>query len=126
MKEIICTKEAPAAIGPYSQAVATGPLIFLSGQLGIDPSTGKLAGVTIEEQTRQAMENIAAILDAAGSSLDLVVRMSVSLKDMKDFQRFNGVYGSFFEDDPPARITVEVSNLPLSALVMIEALGLRD
>jgi len=126
IKEIVSTNEAPAAVGPYSQAVATGPLIFISGQLGIVPGTKSLAGDSIEEQTKQAMENIAAILDAAGSSLDLVLKMSISLKDIKDFPKFNEVYGTFFEDDPPARATFEVSDLPLSALVEIETIALRD
>jgi 2-iminobutanoate/2-iminopropanoate deaminase len=126
IKEILATNDAPAAVGPYSQAVAAGPLIFVSGQLGLVPPTKKLAGDTIEEQTQQAMENIAAILDSAGSSLDLVLKMTISLKDIKDFAKFNEVYGTFFEDDPPARASFEVSDLPLSALVEIEAVALRD
>jgi len=126
IKEIVTTNEAPAAVGPYSQAVAAGPLIFVSGQLGIVPGTKKLAGDTIEKQTKQAMENIAAILDAAGSSLEMVLKMAISLKDIKDFPKLNEVYGTFFEDDPPARATFEVSDLPLSALVEIAVVAIRD
>jgi 2-iminobutanoate/2-iminopropanoate deaminase len=126
IKEIVTTNEAPAAVGPYSQAVAAGPLIFISGQLGIVPGTKELAGHTIEKQTKQATENIAAVLDAADSSLDMVLKMTISLKDIKDFPKFNEVYGSFFEDDPPARATFEVSDLPLSALVEIEVIAIRD
>ncbi|MGA1873968.1 MAG: Rid family detoxifying hydrolase [Thermoplasmatota archaeon] len=126
IKEIVETGEAPAAVGPYSQAVAAGPLIFVSGQIGLVPGTKRLAGDTIEEQTRQAMENIAAILDAAGSSLDLVLKMTVTLRDIRDFPRFNEVYGRFFEDGPPARAAYESSGLPLSALVEIETVALRD
>lgn len=126
VKEVISTDEAPAAVGAYSQAVGAGQLIFVSGQLGLIPGTKEFAGSSIEEQTRQAMENIAAILDAAGSSLDMVLKMSVSLSDIGDFAGFNEVYGTFFEEDPPARAVFEVSGLPLGALIEIETIALRD
>ena len=126
IKEVISTDEAPAAVGAYSQAVAAGQLIFVSGQLGLIPGTKKFAGSSIEKQTRQAMENIAAILDAAGSSLDMVLKMSISLDDISDFARFNEVYSTFFESDPPARAVFEVSGLPLEALIEIETIALRD
>lgn len=126
IKETVSTDEAPAAIGPYSQAIAAGQLIFVSGQLGLMPGIKKLAGETIEKQTKQAMENIAAILDSAGSSLDLVVKITISLTDMDDFSRFNKVYGAFFENEPPARAVYGVSELPLEALIEIETIALRD
>jgi reactive intermediate/imine deaminase len=126
VKEVIATEEAPAAVGAYSQAVAAGQMIFVSGQLGLVPGTKEFAGKTIEDQTRQAMENIAAILDAAGSSLEQVVKMSISLSDIGDFRGFNETYTGFFEMDPPARAVFGVSGLPLGALVEIETLALRD
>lgn len=126
IREIISTKEAPEAVGAYSQATAAGPLVFCSGQLALKPGTKELAGNTIQEQTRQAMENLAAVLDAAGSSLDMILKTTVYLGDMNDFGVFNSVYGSFFEDDPPARAAVQVARLPLDALVEIEAVALRD
>ncbi len=126
IKEVISTDEAPAAVGAYSQAIAAGQLIFVSGQLGLIPGTKKFAGETIQEQTKQAMENIAAILDAAGSSLDQVLKMSISIKDIADFSDFNEIYATFFEEDPPARAVFEVSDLPLGALIEIETIGLRD
>jgi len=126
IKETISTDEAPSAIGPYSQATGAGPLVFTSGQLGIVPGTGKLAGESIEEQTRQALENLAAILDAAGSSLDMVLRSTVYLKDLSLFSRFNDIYKDCCDDDPPAREISESSRLPLGALVEISVIALRD
>jgi 2-iminobutanoate/2-iminopropanoate deaminase len=126
IREIVSTPDAPGAIGPYSQAVAAGPLIFVSGQIGIVPDTGVLAGDNIEDQTKQAMENIAAILDQAGSGLDRILRTSVYLRDMNNFSGMNDIYGSYFDADPPARITLEASNLPLGGKVMISAVALRD
>jgi 2-iminobutanoate/2-iminopropanoate deaminase len=126
IKETVSTAEAPPAVGAYSQAVAAGQLIFVSGQLGLIPGTKNFAGSSIEKQTKQAMENIAAILDAAGSSLDMVLKMSISLDDINDFARFNEVYSTFFEEEPPARAVFEVSGLPLEALIEIEAVALRD
>jgi len=122
-REIISTEKAPAAIGPYSQAVRAGNLIFTAGQLGIDPGTGKLAE-GIEAQTRQALRNIAAILEAAGSSLSQVVKTTVFLKDLADFQAMNAVYAEYFSQSPPARSTVQAARLPKDALVEIEAIAL--
>jgi len=126
IKETVSTPDAPAAVGPYSQGIAAGPLVFVSGQLGIVPGTKDLAGHTIEDQTRQAMENVAAILDEAGSSLERIVKMTVGLADINDFQAFNAVYSTFFSQDPPARAVYEVKGLPLGAKVEIETVALRD
>lgn len=123
MKEIIRTDRAPAAVGPYSQAVKAGDFLFISGQLGIDPETGKIVTGGVEEQTEMALKNMRAILEAAGSDLGAVVKATVFLKSIEDFKAMNGVYGSFFEDSPPARAAFEVANLPLGALVEIEAVA---
>ena len=120
-KEIIVTKKAPAAIGPYSQAVKVGEFIFVSGQLPIDPSTGKLVGGDIENQTRQCLENLKSILEAAGSSLDKTVKVTVFLKDMDDFSEINKVYKQYFTKDFPARCCIEVAKLPMDTGVEIEA-----
>jgi len=123
-REIIATDRAPAAVGPYSQAVRVGDFVFTAGQLAIDPSTGKLVEGGIEEQTRQVLRNIAAVLEAAGSSLDKVVKTTVFLGNMGDFKSMNKVYGEFFSDQPPARSTVEVGDLALGALLEIEAIAI--
>lgn len=123
-REVIATKEAPAAVGPYSQAIRVGDWVFTAGQLAIDPATGKFIGGEIEVQTRQVLKNIAAVLDAAGSSLDKVIKTTVFLKDIGDFKAMNQVYAEFFTHEPPARSTVEVANLPLGALVEIEAIAI--
>jgi 2-iminobutanoate/2-iminopropanoate deaminase len=126
IKETVSTDDAPAAVGPYSQAIAAGPIVFTSGQLGLVPGTKKLAGDSIEEQTRQVLENLAAILDAAGSSLEMVLKSTVYLKDLSLFSRFNEVYKDCCDEDPPAREISESPNLPLGALVEISVIALRD
>lgn len=123
-KTTISTEKAPGAIGPYSQAVEAGGFIFTSGQLGIDPATGEF-GATVEEQTRLSLENVKAILEAAGASLNQVVKTTVFLKDMNDFVRVNEVYSSFFEKPYPARSAVEVARLPKDALVEIETIVVK-
>ena len=122
-REVIATEKAPAAVGPYSQAIRVGDFVFTAGQLAIDPATGKLAEGGIEAQTRQVLRNIAAVLEAAGSSLDKVVKTTVFLKDMSDFKAMNQVYGKFFASEPPARSTVEVADLALGALLEIDAIA---
>jgi len=122
-REVIATKKAPGAVGPYSQAIRVGDLVFTAGQLAIDPAIGKLVEGGIEKQTRQVLRNIAAVLEVAGSSLGNVVKTTVFLKDMGDFKAMNGVYAEFFAKEPPARSTVEVANLPLGALVEIDAIA---
>jgi len=123
-KEIVSTDAAPPAVGPYSQAVIAGDLIFAAGQLGIDPQTGELAE-GIEAQTRQALTNLSAVLEAASGSLDRVVKVTVFLAHMEDFAAMNTVYGEFFPLQPPARSTVEVAQLPRAALVEIEVIALK-
>lgn len=123
-REIVSTDAAPRAIGPYSQAVRAGGFLFLSGQVALDPRTGQLVGSDIKQQTRQVLENVRAILEAAGSSLRQVVKCTVFLADMNDFGPLNEEYGSFFQDQPPARTTVEVAKLPRGALVEIDVIAL--
>ncbi len=114
-------------IGPYSPAVKAGPLLFTSAQMGIDPATGKLAGDDVETQTRQALENLQVVLGRVGYDSSDVVQCTVYLKDMKDFQRMNLIYGGFFADSAyPARATVEVSNLSLNAKVEIAAIAVKS
>ena len=122
-REIIHTPSAPAALGPYSQGVKTGQFVFTAGQVGIDPSTGKLVE-GVEAQVRQVLSNLQAILSAAGSSLDQVVKTTIFLQDMADFGRVNAIYGEAFTGKPPARSTVQVAALPAGALVEIEAIAL--
>jgi 2-iminobutanoate/2-iminopropanoate deaminase len=122
-REIIATSAAPAAIGPYSQAVSTGALVFTAGQIGLNPATGKMAE-GVENQARQVMANLAAILAAAGSNLDQVIKTTIFLQDMADFAAVNAIYGAAFSGAPPARSTVQVAGLPLGALVEIEAIAL--
>jgi 2-iminobutanoate/2-iminopropanoate deaminase len=119
----VATKEAPAAIGPYSQAIRAGDLIFCSGQIPIDPATGNFVEGGIEEQTRRCLENLQNVLVEAGSGLERAVRMTVFLKSMEDFPRVNEVYATFFSDVPPARATVEVSRLPRDAMVEIDCIA---
>lgn len=119
----IATDKAPAAVGPYSQGIGAGNLVFTAGQLGIDPATGKLVEGGVEAQTRQALINLSAVLEAAGTSLAHVSKTTVFLQDIGDFQAMNGVYARFFAADPPARSAVQVAALPLGGLVQIEAVA---
>ena len=124
-KEIISTKSAPVPVGPYSQAVKVGEFIYVSGQVSMDSSTGKLVGASIEDQTRQCLENIKAILEVAGSSIDSVVKVSVFIKDMDEFQEMNKIYGQYFTKNFPARSCVQVAKLPLDVKVEIEVIALQ-
>lgn len=123
MKEIISTKNAPAAIGPYSQAVKAGSLLFVSGQIPLDPATGEVVEATIQAQTTRALSNLQAILAQAGATLDNVVKTTVFLKDMDDFAEMNRVYQSFFQTDCPARSAVQVAKLPKDVMVEVEAIA---
>jgi 2-iminobutanoate/2-iminopropanoate deaminase len=121
-RSIIKTNNAPEAIGPYSQAVKSGPLLFVSGQIPINPATGTISG-DIKEQTRQSLENLKAILLASGTSLGNVLKTTVFLKNLDDFTVMNEIYREYFPKDAPARSTVEVSRIPRGALVEIEAIA---
>jgi len=123
-REVIATENAPAAVGPYSQGIRAGHLIFTAGQLGMDPTTGKLVAGGVEAQARQALTNLQAVLEAAGTSLDRAVKVTVFLGDIQDFKAVNGVYAQFFTQDPPARSAVQVAALPLGGLVEIEVIAL--
>ncbi|WRG23039.1 RidA family protein [Helicobacter pylori] len=125
MKEVIHSTLAPKAIGPYSQAIATNDLIFVSGQLGIDVSTGEFKGADIHSQTTQSMENIKAILKEAGLGMDSVVKTTILLKSLDDFAVVNEIYGSYFTEPYPARVTFQVAKLPKDALVEIEAIAIK-
>jgi len=124
--EIISTSKAPGAVGPYSQAVRTGNFVFVAGQVAIDPTVGELIEGDVAAQTRQVLTNLSAVLEAASSSLARVVKTTVFLKDMGQFQAMNAVYAEFFPSDPPARSTIEVAALPLGALVEIEAIAVAE
>ena len=124
MRKPITTDKAPQAIGPYSQAIAAGQLLFLSGQIPLDPATGKLVDGGIAEQTHRVMSNLREVLTAAGSSFDNVVRTTIFLADMNDFAAVNEVYGSYFENPAPARACVQVAELPMKARVEIDAIAL--
>jgi 2-iminobutanoate/2-iminopropanoate deaminase len=126
VKETIQTEHAPQAIGPYSQAIRANGLVFASGQIPIDPRTGQFVAGGIQEQTEQVLKNLAAVLEAAGSSLDRIVKTTVFLQDMQEFGAMNEVYGRFFQDNPPARATVEAARLPRDARVEIEAIALAQ
>ena len=125
-KKIISTDTAPKAVGPYSQAIEAGRFIFVSGQLPLHPQSGEIVGNDITAQTRQSIENIRAVLAAAGVSLADVVKTTVFLQNMGDFARMNEVYQQYFGDSAPARSTVEVAKLPRNALVEIESIAVRD
>jgi 2-iminobutanoate/2-iminopropanoate deaminase len=122
-RKVIHTQHAPAAVGPYSQAVRAGNLVFLSGQLGLDPESGILAE-GIETQTRQVLANMRAVLEASGSNFDQIVKTTIFLSDMGNFATVNAIYAEAFSGMPPARSTVEVAALPLGGLVEIEAIAL--
>ena len=126
VKEIISTENAPAAVGPYSQAVRVGNLVYTAGQVAIDPAVGKLVGEDAPAQAEQALRNLKAVLEAAGSSLENVVKTTVFLDSMDDYKAVNEVYGRFFTQNPPARSAVEVARLPLGALVEIEAVAVIE
>lgn len=125
MKSAISTTEAPKAVGPYSQGVSFEKLIFTSGQIGLDPRTGKLVPGGIIEQTRQVMQNVTAILTAAGSDLRNVIKTTIFLTDIKDFPKVNEIYAEHFPDTLPARSTFQVAALPLDAMIEIEMIAHR-
>jgi len=124
MKKQVQTDKAPKAIGPYSQAIIANGFVFCSGQIPIDPATGNLIDGTIEDETRQVLKNLGAVLEAAGSSYDEVVKTTVFLKDMNDFAKMNTVYAEFFKAPSPARATVQAAGLPKNVKVEIEAVAL--
>lgn len=123
MKKIVNTSNAPAPIGPYSQSVMAGNMLYVSGQIPLDASTGELVKGSIEEETHKVMENLKAILEEAGMSFANVVKCSIFVKDMGDFGKINQVYGEYFSEDPPARETVEVSGLPKGVNVEISCIA---
>lgn len=125
-KKIIKTQKAPSAIGPYSQAIEVGNLLFLSGQISIDPETNEFIDGDIEIQTEQVLKNVKAILEAGNSSLEDVVKVTIYLQDLKDFVLVNKIYSKYFEDSLPARATVEVSNLPKNAKLEIDAIAVKN
>jgi 2-iminobutanoate/2-iminopropanoate deaminase len=123
MKKVIMTSSAPAAIGPYSQAIVSNGFVFVSGQIPLDPASGQLVEGGIAEQTTRVIENLAAVLDAAGSSLSEVVKTTVYLKDMGEFASMNNVYAGYFTKDAPARATVEAARLPRDVRVEIDCIA---
>jgi 2-iminobutanoate/2-iminopropanoate deaminase len=125
MKEVIYTEAAPKPIGPYSQAVKTGNMLFVSGQIPIDPKTGEVVKGGIKEQTRQVLENIKAVLEAAGYTLNDVAMAFVFLADMNMFPEFNEVYAQYFKEKPPARVTVQAARLPRDVLIEIAVIAVR-
>lgn len=125
MKQSIHTKEAPAAIGPYSQAIKANGLVFCSGQTPMDPASGRVVDGGVAAQTERVLNNLSAVLQAAGTGLDKVVKTSVFLKDMNDFAAMNEVYGRYFKGEPPARSTIQAARLPKDALVEIDVIALE-
>ncbi len=123
-REVVHTDKAPKAVGPYSQAIRADTMVYTAGQLGFDPSTGQFVTGGVEEQTRQVLTNLKHVLEAAGSSLGQVIKTTVFLKDMADFQKMNAVYAEFFPENPPARSTIAVAGLPAGGLVEIEVVAL--
>ena len=124
MREAVATKDAPQAIGPYSQAIKAGGFVFVSGQVAFDPPTGKLVPGDVSAQAERVLKNVEAILTAAGTRLESVVRCTVFLKDMNDFAAMNEIYGRFWKSAPPSRTTVEVARLPKDALIEIDVIAL--
>jgi 2-iminobutanoate/2-iminopropanoate deaminase len=124
MREVIATEQAPKAIGPYSQAIRAQGLIFTSGQIAIDPATAQIVAGDVSTQTDRVLKNLAAILQASGSTLEKVLRCTVFLKNMGDFAAMNEVYGRYFKQAPPARSTVEAARLPKDVLVEIDVIAL--
>jgi len=124
-RKVIQTQHAPAAIGPYSQAIRAGSLVFASGQLGLDPQTGKLQD-GVEAQAHQVLANVKAVLEAAGTSVENVVKSTLFLADMADFAKVNAIYGEVFRHEPPARSTIQVAALPLGGLVELEVVALVE
>ena len=122
-KDVISTSNAPAALGPYSQAIRWGDLLFVSGQIPIDPATSQVVGDDVAAQTERVLKNLAAILEAAGASLGQVLKTTVYLRDLNDFGKMNEVYARFFSEQPPARATVQVARLPRDVSVEIEAVA---
>lgn len=122
-KEVIIADKAPKAVGPYSLGIRVADTIYAAGQVGLDAKAGALAGDTIEAQTHQALRNLQSVLEAAGSGLDRVVKTTVFMTDLADFQRMNAVYAEYFTQDPPARSTVQVAGLPLGAQVEVECIA---
>ena len=123
-KKVVQTDKAPKAIGPYSQAIRTEAMVYTAGQTGLEPATGELIAGGLEEQTRQVLNNIRNVLEAAGSSLEHVVKTTVFLQDMNDFAKMNAIYAEYFGKNPPARSTIAVAALPKGGLVEIEAVAL--
>ncbi len=123
-KRIVRTEAAPAAIGPYSQAVVANGFVYTAGQVALDPRTGQLVPGDIRIQTKRVMENLKAVLEAAGSSMDKVVKTTVFLRDLNDFGTMNEIYGEYFKENPPVRSTVQVAKLPREAVVEIDAVAL--
>ncbi len=122
-RKTVLTEKAPKPIGPYSQAVRSGDWLFCSGQIALDPATGALAAADVEGQAKRVLENLKAVVEAGGLSLDRVVKTTIFLKSMDDFPKVNAIYGQFFTGEAPARSTVEVSRLPKDVLVEIEAIA---
>ena len=123
-KEVVYTQQAPEAVGPYSQAIKQGGLVFCSGQVALDPGSGELVEGSVADQTTRAMENLKAVLQEAGTSFDKVVKVTAYLTNMDDFSEFNAVYARYFTDDPPARATVGVGGLPKGARVEVECIAI--
>jgi 2-iminobutanoate/2-iminopropanoate deaminase len=123
MKKIVSTTEAPAAVGPYSQAVRVGPMLFTAGQIPLDPKSGQIVSQDVAEQTRRVLDNLTAVLKAENMDFSNIVKTTVFLTNLDDFQKMNEVYASFFKDAPPARSTVQVSALPKGAQVEIEVVA---